>query len=261
MRESPAPLSPALVLDGGALPLLDLAGPSFLAAGFPLANPLLWAQYALMSGVELAHTAGGLEWWAAVAASSVALRAVTFSALFMRSTRMGAWMQHHAPALAAYTDRLAADRKAGNKEAADATLKEYFAFMKAKDLNLISNIVAPLFIQLVTFASFFTGLRKLAEQAHLVPGLGTAQAVEGTWLLALHLPDPLFVLPVASAALSVAAIAANPNMAGIPQAELTAGGQKVVFGAFATLFNLASAVFPSVRGVEWGRGGGSKNSY
>ena len=229
------------------LPNLALLGPSFLDAGFPAASPHLWAQYGLMKGVEGLHEVGGLEWWGAVAAASVGLRCATFVLFFVRSTRMGAWMQHYSETLTGFTDRLTAERAAGNKEGSAAVMKEYFAFMATKDLSLAKNIVAPAVAQLVIFASFFTGLRKLAEEAHLVPGLAAQQACEGTWLLALHLPDPTYALPIASAILSAAAIAANPNMAGVPQAELTPGGQKVIFGSMATLFNLAACTFPSVR--------------
>ena len=248
-----APAPPPLPLDlvtsaGAALPDLTLRGPSFLDAGLQVWEPLSYVQYGLMQGVAALHEGAGLEWWGAIAAASLGLRVSTFFLCFVRSARMGAWMQHHAEALAAYADRMAAQRRAGDAAGAAATTKEYFAFMASKDMNLLKNIVAPALAQVVVFASFFTGLRRLGAEAHLVPGLGSAQAVAGTWLAALHLPDPTLALPIVSALLSAAAIAANPNMAGVPQAELTPGGQKVVFGAMSTLFNLAAAAFPSVRG-------------
>jgi membrane protein insertase Oxa1/YidC/SpoIIIJ len=244
-----APLLPeGIVLGSGAeYPDLSLVGPSFLDAGFPTYSPLLWTQYGLMKGLEAIHVFGGMEWWGAIVAGSVGLRVGTFFLFFVRSTRMGAWMQHYSETLASFTDRLTAQKSAGDKEGANATMKEYFAFMAAKDLSLVKNLLFPAVAQLVVFGSFFTGLRKLSAEAHLVPGLATQEAVSGSWLLALHLPDPTFVLPIATSVLTVVAIVANPNMAGIPSADLTPGGQKVVFGGLATVFNAISCYFPSVR--------------
>jgi len=243
------PLPPDLITSAGSsLPDLTLQGPSFLDAGLQLWEPLSYVQYGLMQGVAGLHGAGGLEWWGAIAAASLGLRAGTFLLCFVRSARMGAWMQHHADALAAFTDRIQAHRAAGDAPAASAVTKEYFAFMASKDMNLLKNIAAPALAQIVLFASFFTGLRRLGAEAHLVPGLGGAQAVAGTWLTALHLPDPTFALPALSALLSAASIAANPSMSGVPQAELTPGGQKLVFAGMSTVFSLFACSFPSVRG-------------
>lgn len=236
------------------LPDLSFAGPSFLAEGFPTWWPLLWPQYGLMRGVELLHTVGGLEWCGAVVCASVVLRAGTFF-LFIRSNRTSALLQYHQEALAEYNKRMEAAKAAGaDAPAQQALVKEYFTFMKSVGVNLFSGMMIPTFINVVIAGSYFTGLRKMAMQAHTIPGMLAPEATAGTFLTALHLPDPTFILPAASVVFSVGAIYATSNIQGYPQAGLTPGGQKLIFGTLSTLFNAVAISFPAVsaRYDGWG---------
>jgi hypothetical protein len=92
------------------------------------------------------------------------------------------------------------------------------------------------------FITLFTVLRTYAREAHLIEGVATGGTA---WFPALHLPDPTGVLPIVSAVLSISSIAVNNNMQGIPQLELTPGGQRVLFGSLSGFFNLLTIFMPA----------------
>ncbi len=229
---------------------------NFLNSGFPLSSPHLWLQYELMQGVQAVGELGGLPWWGAVAASSVALRCLTLS-LFMRTTRFGAWMQHYSEHISHFTERMKKASKANDGVATRAAHAEYMAFLKDKDLGMVKNLLVPAVMQMFIFISFMTGLNKLNSQAELIPGY--AEGVSGTWLTALSSADPTGALPAAAAVLSITSILINVNMTGIPALQLTSGGQRLFFGGLAAAFSTVTFFFPAVsgweRGEEEGRGG------
>jgi hypothetical protein len=166
-------------------------------------------------------------------------------------------MQHHADAIAAFSEQLQAAQKAKDADAMRRAMLERRAFMARHGL-LMRYVMLPALVQLPVFVTFFSTLRQLAREAHLAPlqGLagGAASGVAGgppssaLWLTALHLPDPTFALPVLSAALSALAIRINQNLQGVPQLDLTPGGQKVLFGALSVVFTLATALLPATVG-------------
>lgn len=92
------------------------------------------------------------------------------------------------------------------------------------------------------FITLFTVLRTYAREAHLIPGFASGGTA---WFTALHLPDPTGTLPILSACLSIASIAANNNMQGIPQLDLTPGGQRVLFGSLSAFFSVATLWMPA----------------
>jgi len=232
------------VLNG--LPDISFLGPSFLDEGFPSWWPLLWPQYGLMKIVEGFHEHGGLEWCSAVVATSIALRAGTFF-LFIRSNRTGALLQCHQESIGEFNKRMEVLKAAGDKAAQQAVVKDYFAFLKSVDINLGKGMVLPTICNILLAGSFFTGLRKLALQAHTIPGLLEPSATSGWWLKALHLPDPTYILPASSIVFSIAAIYATNNIQGYPQADLSPGGQKLIFASLSGLFNIVALNFPAVR--------------
>jgi membrane protein insertase Oxa1/YidC/SpoIIIJ len=115
-------------------------------------------------------------------------------------------------------------------------------FMSKHGLKM-RYILLPTVAQLPVFIAFFSTLRAMAREAHLVDGIAAGGVA---WFPALHLPDPTGLLPLASVILSVAAIRVNNNMQGMPNLGLSAGGQKVIFGGLSALFNTFALWMPSV---------------
>jgi membrane protein insertase Oxa1/YidC/SpoIIIJ len=229
----------------GAYPDFSLVSPHFLDAGMPW-NPFYVVQYWSMVGVDFLHAGCGLGWPAAVVAGSLALRAATFP-FFMQSQLFGARMQLIGPAMQDLMARTSAASSAGDTGAVADARAGIQRLMASHNLSYTRGVFLPMFGQIYLLTSFFTGLLKMANQAHLHGSVGLPQAVEGTWLLAMHAPDPLYVLPAVATVASIMATLANPNVQGMPAAGLTPGGMRLGLGALSGLFGLVSLNFPAVR--------------
>jgi hypothetical protein len=152
-------------------------------------------------------------------------------------------MQHHADAIAAFSEQQQAAQRAKDAEAMRRAFADRGAFMRRHGL-LMRYVMLPALVQLPVFVTFFSTLRQLAREAHLPPLQGAATE-PFLHLASLHLPDPTFAIPLASAALAAAAIGINRNLQGAPQLDLTAGGQRLLFGSLSVVFNLATGVLPA----------------
>lgn len=155
--------------------------------------------------------------------------------------RSGAHLQQYTAEMQEYQKLMKEAR--GNDERMREVVAAYRAFMKEKDINPFA-FIKPMLIQMPIFIGAFTGLRRFARDAHLTPGFMDGGIGP---FVALHLPDPSFVLPLTSFALSAAAIWANPATTGIASAELTPNGQRLLFSTLSGVFMLAALSWPAVR--------------
>lgn len=87
-----------------------------------------------MSIVEQVHTQFGVEWWVAIVAVSLALRAATVP-LFLRSVKTGAWLQHHNETLLKFNDSMLHARKSGNPDELRRVWADRKAFMDKHNLK------------------------------------------------------------------------------------------------------------------------------
>lgn len=186
------------------------------------------------------HVECGMEWWVAVATVSLAIRAGTLP-LFLLSVKTGAKMQQHTEQLQKFGDAIAAIKGSNDVNAMRSVMAERKAYMQKNGLKM-RYVFLPMLVQVPIFISVFRALRTFASEAHLVPGFANGGTA---WFPALHLPDPTGIIPITGVALAVGSIAFNNNVQGIPQAGLTPGGQKVLFGGMAGLFGLISLAFPA----------------
>lgn len=186
------------------------------------------------------HVDCGMEWWAAVAAVSLAIRAGTLP-LFLLSVKTGAKMQAHTDNLSKFGDAVSAAKNSNDTNAIRTIMTERREYMKKNGLKM-RYVFLPMLVQVPIFISVFRALRTFASEAHLVPGFSTGGTA---WFPALHLPDPTGIIPITGIAFAVSSIVYNNNIQGIPQAGLTPGGQKVLFGGMAGLFGLVSLAFPA----------------
>ena len=91
----------------------------------------------------------------------------------------------------------------------------------------------------------FSAIRWLVDDAALIQGF--SEGGQSLGLALLTAPDPTFCLPALAAVFTVVSIAVNPNLVGIPDRGLSAGGHKLSFAALSVLFTGVTAFFPAVR--------------
>jgi YidC/Oxa1 family membrane protein insertase len=143
-----------------------------------------WYISKWMQPVQYLHESFGLEWWAAIAAVSVALRVVTMVPFFT-SISTSARFQQHAVDMAKMSRAFSDAAKSGNKDAAVTARAEFALFMSRNGLKY-SRIFTPVLFQAFIAVSFFYTLRRFASEAHLLPGF--LEGGTGSFL-ALYAPD------------------------------------------------------------------------
>lgn len=152
-------------------------------------------------------------------------------------------MQMHAEEMADYQKRLKVAQAKGDQSALQELIGEFRAFMKAKQLPSPFTFVRNILIQIPVFVGTFFAIRRLTRDAHLVPDFADGGAA---WFTALHIPDPTYAIPLASLAFSCLSIWTNPNVVGIPQAELSANGQRLLFTLLGGVFSIVALKMPAV---------------
>jgi membrane protein insertase Oxa1/YidC/SpoIIIJ len=215
------------------------AAVSGLDAGFP-AWPTSWLSYGFMHMINGIRTLGGMEWWSAIVATSVALRVVTVPpALY--SQRTSAWFGHFKEEIAALTARIRVANEASDREAASRAFQDYQAFMRRNKLSIVKGMLAPIISQAFVFISMFSALRWLIKDAALVPEfLATAP-------LLLTVPDPTYSLTLTATVFTISSVLLNQNVVGMPDRGLSANGQKLAFSGISIVFSGITAFMPAVR--------------
>lgn len=229
-------------LTAGAM-ATDAIAVSGLDAGFPSWYPHSWLAWVLMKGMSDSVTTGGLEWWAAIAGMSFALRPLTVPSAIL-SQRTSAWFGFHKESVASFQARIAAANKAKDRAAASQAIADYMSFMSKSGLS-VARIFVPIIGQGFVFISMFSAIRWLVDDAALIQGF--SEGGQSLGLTLLTAPDPTFCLPALAAVFTVVSVAVNPNLVGIPDRGLSAGGHKLSFAALSVLFSGVTAFFPAVR--------------
>lgn len=195
-----------------------------------------WMQFPY----ELMHDTLGMPWWAAIVAGTVGFRLVLGRSM-VRAIASGANMQEHMDEIQAFQKRIQAAQQGGDMGAVMGIRGEMKAFMKKRSLNMMTPFI-PL-LQAPILFSLFWAIGRLARDAHMIPGF-----YEGgfAWFPVLTAPDPTMILPTVAVAGSLLSIWTNPVAQGIPAAELTAKGQKVMFSSLALVFSYVTFTFPAV---------------
>lgn len=191
--------------------------------------------------IEFLHDTVGLPWWGAIVAGSIALRAITLRTQ-LRAMRSGARMQLHMEEFTAFQKRMQAAQAAGETAQVLVLRGEMREFMKKHHISF-GAAFAPL-VQIPFLFGTFWAIGRFARDAHLLPDFihgGTA------WFTEMCASDPTLMIPTASVAMSLLSVWANPAMNGIPQAELTPKGQRLLFTTLAGLFSYVTFTFPVVR--------------
>lgn len=222
----------------------DAVAVSGLDAGFPSWYPTSWLSWVLMKAMSDAVATGGIEWWAAIAGVSFALRPLTVPSAII-SQRTSAWFGFHKESLASYQARIAAANKAEDRAAASQAIADYRAFLSKSGLDVFRGMFGPIAGQAFVFISMYSAIRWLVDDAALIPGFSEGGA--GLGLALLTVPDPTFCIPALAAVFTAASIVVNPNLVGIPDRGLSAGGHKLSFAALSFLFTSITCFFPAVR--------------
>ena len=229
---TPTPINPSNIVTNGTYPDFSILTDTL--------NSETGLRGMTWEVIQWLHNIGGLEYWAAIAMASLGLRFAVLP-LFIKAVKTGAWLQHHNEAIMQFSQQMAQAQEKKNVEELRRIFADRKNFMSKNKLQM-RWVVLPSLVQIPVFIAFFGTLRTMAREAHLLPGMlegGTA------WFPLLYLPDPTGILPLLSAILSVLAIRINNNMQGIPQLDLTPGGQKLIFGGLSVIFNLFTLSLPA----------------
>jgi len=149
--------------------------------------------------MTFAHVETGLPWWATIMLVTIFLRAAIFP-LVVRVQKNNVRMQAIQPQSKALMDGLKDANTAGDKAKAQAYGHELTKLWRDNDCNPWKSMVLPL-VQMPLFMSFFFAIRKMAY-------LPVPQLKEGGigWVTDLTMPDPFYILPITSMALTLAVL-------------------------------------------------------
>ena len=234
-------IGPAFTNSTGTYPDYSVTVPTIAGEG--------WSDFILswfQTPMYWLHDYAAVPWWAAIGLATLALRVGT-ARLYFGSLRGAARMQMHSEEVADYQRRMKAAQAKGDQAALGDVVTEFRAFMKAKQLPSPLTFVKNILLQMPLYVASFFAVKRLARDAHLVPGFATGGS---SWFTALHIPDPTFTLPIASLFMSWLSIWTNPNVVGIPQAELSAAGQRLLFTVLGGVFSVVAMKMPAVSSSE-----------
>ncbi|CAM0138617.1 hypothetical protein VKS41_008344 [Umbelopsis sp. WA50703] len=170
---------------------------------------------ALEAVLEAIHVTTGLPWWAAIAATTVAIRTLMLP-LMVKVQRNNARVANINPDLQRIMNNVNEAKKSGDQMAIAKYSQQAQQLFKDNNCHPAKSLLLPVF-QAPVMISFFMALRGMAELP--VPGF-----LDGglAWFTDLSVKDPYYVLPVLSSAGMLAILetgsetgAANPQAAGM----------------------------------------------
>lgn len=153
----------------------------------------------VQSGLELLHTGLDIPWWSAIVIGTVCIRIAIFP-LVIICQRNAANMSNHMPTLQRLQQKATKARMSGDPMEAVAASTEIMQFMKTNNVNPLKNLLTVA-AQIPIFLSVFTGLREMT-------GLPVESMKTGgiLWFPDLTIPDPIYALPLLTAATLFATI-------------------------------------------------------
>ncbi|KAG2172019.1 hypothetical protein INT43_001496, partial [Umbelopsis isabellina] len=170
---------------------------------------------ALEAALEAIHVTTGLPWWAAIAATTVAIRTLMLP-LMVKVQRNNARVANINPDLQRIMNNVNEAKKSGDQMAIAKYSQQAQQLFKDNECHPAKSLLLPVF-QAPVMISFFMALRGMAELP--VPGF-----LDGglAWFTDLSVKDPYYVLPILSSAGMLAILetgsetgAANPQAAGM----------------------------------------------
>lgn len=120
-----------------------------------------WIAKHIMSAVSYAHSSLGLEWWAAIVGTTLAIRGAT-AVFFFSGIKAGAKMMEHQGTLMDLMKRVQAAQQSGDTERARAIMMERLAFVRKNKLQMW-RMFLPMVIQMPTFIGLFSAMRLVAQ--------------------------------------------------------------------------------------------------
>ena len=145
----------------------------------------------------------GLPWYILIPTVTICLRLLLFT-FQVRAQSNAARMAIIQPQMLAGMEKLKAAKARGDFMGAQTAQIETQTLMRDNNVNPIKNLAFPL-AQATVFMTMFFALKGLAGAE--IPSMTT----EGlAWMENLTLPDPYWVLPVASTALTLATLEVSP---------------------------------------------------
>lgn len=190
---------------------------------------------------EALHGQLGLSWWTSIVAGALLIRLVTMRT-GIKALRSGARMQAHMEDIQLFQQKMTDAQAGGDKLRMLSVRQDYSAFMKRNKISFFAAF-API-LQIPLMIGMFWAVQRFARDGHLLPGFVDGG---GAWFTALCAPDPTATIPAVAIICSIAALWINPGVSGIPQAELTPTGQRILFTSLAGLFSWVTFSFPAVR--------------
>lgn len=232
----------ATALDAGALHHLAGPGPaqaaSEVASLVPPSNVFILS---LQQAIEYLHTAGGLPWWGAIAATTLALRAL-IAPLVLMQMRNTARLAKAQPELARLQARM--QEQLGSADAgAQAEYARQLSEVWAKHGCHPVRSMAPLLAQAPLFVCFFLAVQRMA----VLPSFESGGAL---WFTNLAVADSTYGMPVLS---SLAFLATVELGSGVPGAAANPSAANVKLGlrALAVAMVPLTASFPQGVFVYW----------
>ena len=152
----------------------------------------------LMYVMEYFHLVSGLEWYQAIAASTIVMRTLQlpFTVMQMRNT---ARMQLARPEMERLQERAKEMQVQNDPEAAQRHLSEVTAIWKKYDCHPVKSL-APLLVSAPVFISFYFAISRMAD------GIGSFKDGGTLWFTDLSASDPTMVMPLLTSALFLASV-------------------------------------------------------
>lgn len=141
--------------------------------------------------LEHVHILAGTPWWLSISLTAILIRLVLFKP-FVNAAENAARMQTIKPFTKPITDKMMAASRAGNSDLTMQLRGELQAINKRAGISYLRGFM-PM-VQVFTGYGMFVLLRAMSDIP--VPGLETGGFL---WLYNLSIPDPYFVLPLATA--------------------------------------------------------------
>ena len=194
-----------------------------------IAGDSWYTTSALMYAIEYFHVAHGMEWWAAIVATTVA----------MMQQKNAARMHLAKPEIEAINKL--AQTHSQDKEALERYQGEIWKIWQKYDCNPV-KMFAPLLVQAPVFISFFIAIQRMSAG---VPSFATGGDL---WFADLSAADATYALPLLSSLTFLASVETSPPNGSDPNA---APGMKWGMRALAAVMIPLTASFPQGVFVYW----------
>lgn len=200
-----------------------------------------WSPIGLIQSLlEFVHVSTGLEWWGAIALTTVMLRVLLFPVVVVMQ-RSSAKLANYSPQMQQQQALINEAKEAGDQLRVSQLMFEMTDNMKKKGVSPFKAAMMPM-IQLPVFVSMFIGLRRMANLPVMSLTAGGAY-----WFMDLTIPDPLYILPIITSSTMLLTIIVSSaqnknNMTSPIQVLLLKGMRFIPIVMFPFIINFPGAV-------------------